>query len=191
LVDNPRDPNVLSSMFVKAGKNAGLPANEDFNAESQFGVGIYNVTQDRGQRFSSFNAFMRPVLDRKNLTLISQCEVIDLVIAEGRATGMRVRHDGQQKTLSASREIVLSAGAVNSPKILMASGIGPAAELKQIGITPVLDLPGVGKNLQDHVDGMITVRSRSTGTLGLSLANLPRIAAAPFQYFVRRKGMLT
>ncbi|TGQ58584.1 alcohol dehydrogenase, partial [bacterium M00.F.Ca.ET.205.01.1.1] len=93
--------------------------------------------------------------------------------AEGRATGMRVRHQGQQKTFSANREILLSAGAINSPKILMASGIGPAAELRQIGITPVLDLPGVGKNLQDHVDGMITVRSRSTRTLGLSLANLP------------------
>ncbi|TPM40551.1 GMC family oxidoreductase N-terminal domain-containing protein [Mesorhizobium sp. B2-3-4] len=191
LVDNPRDPNVLSSMFVKAGKNAGLPANSDFNAASQFGLGIYNVTQDRGQRFSSFTAFMRPVLGRENLTVLSACEVIDLVIAEGRVTGLRVRHGGQQKMLSAKREIVLSAGAINSPRILMASGIGPAGELRQIGITPVLDLPGVGKNLQDHVDGMITVRSSSTRTLGLSLANLPRIAASPFQYFARRKGMLT
>ncbi|RWD72331.1 GMC family oxidoreductase N-terminal domain-containing protein [Mesorhizobium sp.] len=191
LVDNPRDPNVLSSMFVKAGKNADLPANTDFNAESQFGLGIYNVTQDRGQRFSSFSAFMRPVLGRRNLTLLSQCEVIDLVIAEGRATGIGVRHEGQQKTFSANREIVLSAGAINSPRILMASGIGQAAELQAIGIAPVLDLPGVGKNLQDHVDGMITVRSRSTRTLGLSIANLPRMAAAPFQYFARRKGMLT
>ncbi|TPL88863.1 alcohol dehydrogenase [Mesorhizobium sp. B2-3-14] len=191
MVDNPRDPNVLSSMFVKAGKNAGLPANDDFNAESQFGLGIYNVTQNRGQRFSSFTAFMRPVLHRGNLTLLSACEVVDLVIAEGRATGLRVRHDGEQKILAASREIVLCAGAINSPKILMASGIGPADELRQIGITPILDLPGVGKNLQDHVDGMITVRSRSTRTLGLSFANLPRIAAAPFQYFARRKGILT
>ncbi|TGV62174.1 GMC family oxidoreductase, partial [Mesorhizobium sp. M00.F.Ca.ET.158.01.1.1] len=93
--DNTRDPNVLSRMCVKAGEKAGLPANEDFNAEGQFGLGIYNVTQNRGQRFSSFTAFMRPVLDRKNLTLLSQCEVIDLVIAECRATGMRVRHQGQ------------------------------------------------------------------------------------------------
>lgn len=191
MVDNPRDPNVLSGMFVKAGEHAGLPANADFNAKSQFGVGVYNVTQNRGQRFSSFTAFMRPVLNRKNLTLLSACEVIDLVIAEGRATGLRVRHDGQEKMLSANHEIVLCAGAINSPKILMASGIGPADELRRIGITPVLDLPGVGKNLQDHIDGMITVRSRSTRTLGLSLANLPRIAAAPFQYFARRKGMLT
>lgn len=137
LVDNPRDPNVLSEMFVKAGNNAGLPSNDDFNAESQFGLGIYNVTQDRGQRFSSFTAFVRPVFDRKNLTIFSECEVIDLDIAEGRATGVRVRHKGQEKTLSARREIVLSAGAINSPKILLASGIGPAAELQAIGIRPV------------------------------------------------------
>ncbi|MET2831450.1 GMC family oxidoreductase [Mesorhizobium shangrilense] len=191
LVDNPRDPNVLSNMFVKAGSNAGLPVNTDFNAESQFGLGIYNVTQDRGQRFSSFTAFMRPVLDRKNLTVLSECEVLDLTINEGRATGVRMRHKGEQKTLCARREIVLSAGAINSPKILLASGIGPAAELQEIGIKPAVDLPGVGKNLQDHVDGMITVRSSSTKTLGLSLPNLPRMLAAPFWYLGGRKGMLT
>lgn len=191
LVDNPRDPNVLSKMFVRAGSNAGLPVNTDFNAESQFGLGIYNVTQDRGQRFSSFTAFMRPVLDRKNLTVLSECEVIDLTMTEGRATGVRVQHKGEQQTLSALREIVLSAGAINSPKILLASGIGPAAELQEIGIQPVVDLPGVGKNLQDHVDGMITVRSSSSKTLGLSLPNLPRMLAAPFRYFGDRKGMLT
>jgi choline dehydrogenase-like flavoprotein len=191
LVDSPRDPNVLSKMFVKAGNNSGLPVNNDFNAEGQFGLGIYNVTQDRGQRFSSFTAFVRPVLGRKNLTIFSECEVIDLKITEGRAAGVRVQHKGEQKMLSANREIVLSAGAINSPKILLASGIGPAAELREIGIDPILNLAGVGKNLQDHVDGMITVRSSSTKTLGLSLLNLPRMLAAPFQYFVGRKGMLS
>ena len=104
---------------------------------------------------------VRPVLGRTNLTVLERCEVADLVIAEGRVSGLRVRHEGREKTLSARREVVLSAGAVNSPAILMASGIGPAAELGRIGIVPVLDLPGVGKNLRDHVDGMITVRSTS------------------------------
>ena len=191
LVDNPRDPNVLSAMFVKAGADAGLPENRDFNAESQFGLGVYNVTQDRGQRFSSYTAFVRPVLDRPNLTVLSGCEVAGIVVADGRATGLRVRQDGGEKALTATREIVLSAGAINSPKLLLASGIGPAAELRQIGIEPVLDLPGVGKNLRDHVDGMITVRSSSSLTLGLSVQNLPRMLAAPFSYFARRKGMLT
>ena len=191
LVDNPRDANVVSRLFVEAGANAGLPANDDFNAESQFGLGVYNVTQDRGQRFSAYTAFIRPVLDRDNLTVLSECEVQDLAFAEGRATGARVRHKGQHKTISAGREVVLCAGAINSPKILLASGIGPAAELRQLGIAPVLDLPGVGKNLQDHIDGMITVRSSSVKTLGLSLQNLPAMLAAPYRYFAGRKGMLT
>ncbi|QPC95346.1 alcohol dehydrogenase [Mesorhizobium sp. INR15] len=191
LVDNPRDPNALCRMFIDAGKDAGLPRNDDFNAENQLGLGVYNVTQDRGQRFSACTAFVRPVLGRKNLTVLSDCEVQHLVISAARATGVQVRHQGSASTFTATREVVLSAGAINSPTILLQSGIGPAEELRRIGITPVHDLPGIGKNLRDHVDGMITVRSSSTETLGLSLGNLPRVLAAPFRYFTRRKGMLT
>ncbi|WP_054309244.1 GMC family oxidoreductase N-terminal domain-containing protein [Mesorhizobium sp. 1M-11] len=191
LVDNPRDPNELSRMFVQAGKDAGLPENTDFNAGSQFGVGIYNVTQDRGQRFSAFTAFVRPVLDRPNLTVLSECSVKSVVVSGKRATGVQVRHKGVDTKLTATREVVLSAGAINSPQILLESGIGPVEELRRVGVTPVHELPGVGKNLQDHVDGMITVRSSSVRTLGLSVANLPRILAAPYRYFAHRKGMLT
>ncbi len=191
LVDNPRDPNEFSRMFVAAGKDAGLPENADFNAASQFGVGIYNVTQDRGQRFSAFTAFVRPVLSRPNLTVLSECAVKTIVISGKRATGVNIRHKGADTTLTALREVVLSAGAINSPQILLESGIGAAEELRRVGITPAHDLPGVGKNLQDHVDGMITVRSSSSRTLGLSIANLPRILAAPYRYFGCRKGMLT
>ncbi|MDH6231688.1 choline dehydrogenase-like flavoprotein [Mesorhizobium soli] len=191
LVDNPRDPNALCHMFVAAGRDAGLPENTDFNAESQFGLGVYNVTQDRGQRFSAFTAFVRPAMSRPNLTVLSGCEARTVVVSGKRAIGVRVRHQGTERVLTASREVVLSAGAINSPQILLESGIGPAGELQRIGIEPVHDLPGVGKNLQDHVDGMITVRSSSTRTLGLSVSNLPRMLAAPFQYVARRKGMLT
>lgn len=190
LVDNPRDPNELSRMFVAAGRAANLPENSDFNGESQFGLGVYNVTQDRGQRFSAFTAFVRPVINRPNLTILSECQVKSIVVADKRATGVRVLREGVETTLSA-REVVLSAGAINSPQILLESGIGPAEELSRAGIAPAHDLPGIGKNLQDHVDGMITVRSSSTRGLGLSLANLPRILAAPYRYFARRKGMLT
>ncbi|PLP59382.1 alcohol dehydrogenase [Mesorhizobium loti] len=191
LVDNPRDPNELSRMFVAAGKDVGLPENSDFNAASQFGVGIYNVTQDRGQRFSAFTAFVRPVLDRPNLTVLSECTVKNVVVSDKRATGVSIRHKGIDTLLTAVREVVLSAGAINSPQILLESGIGPTEELRRGGVTPVHELPGVGKNLQDHVDGMITVRSSSPRTLGLSVANLPRILAAPYSYFAHRKGMLT
>ncbi len=191
LVDRPRDPNIASHMFLRAGQEAGLPLNTDFNAESQLGVGIYDVTQDRGKRFSSYSAFIRPVLARKNLTILSQCEVSKLLFESKRATGVKVWHEDGFKTLTASREIILCAGAVGSPRILLASGVGPAKELTALGIQPVVDVPGVGKNLQDHIDGMITVRSDSVKTLGLSFANLPSILAAPYRYLAKRKGMLT
>ena len=191
LVDNPRDPNPVSSLFVRAGARVGLPPNPDFNAKSQFGLGIYNVTQDKGERYSSFTAFLRPVISRRNLTIVTGCEVVNLAIADRRVTGINIMHDGARKSLAANRELVLCAGAINSPGILMASGIGPAEELRHAGLTPVHDLPGVGKNLQDHIDAMITVRSSSRKTLGLSLGNAPRLTVAPLRYFFARKGMLT
>lgn len=191
LVDDPRDPSVVSRLWVEAGRGVGLPENRDFNAGGQLGLGIYNVTQNRGERFSAYSAFVRPVLGRSNLRILSGVEVLDLTIERGRVTGVNVINDGATQRLGCRAEVVLSAGAIGSPRILLASGVGPAGELKAAGIEPVANLPGVGKNLRDHVDGMITVRSNSRKTLGLSLANLPAMLAAPFQYFTRRKGMLT
>ncbi len=191
LVDDPRDPNAVSKMWVEAGKGVGLPENRDFNAKSQFGLGIYNVTQKKGERFSAYTAFVRPVLSRPNLTVLQGTEVLDLAVEGGRVVGVNVITGGEARRLSCRSELVLSAGAIGSPRILLASGIGPAAELKAAGIEPVADVPGVGKNLRDHIDGMITVRSNSAKTLGLSVSNLPAMLAAPFRYFVRRKGMLT
>jgi choline dehydrogenase-like flavoprotein len=191
LVDNPRDPNEVSRVFVEAGKHTGLPENRDFNAESQYGVGIYNVTQDKGQRFSAHTAFVKPVLGRRNLTTLTETEVLSLVLDGRKVTGVRVRREGAEELIRCRGEVVLSAGAIGSPHILLASGIGPAAELSVNGITPQVDLPGVGKNLRDHIDGMITVRSSSRRSLGLSAQNLPAMLAAPLKYFAARRGMLT
>lgn len=191
LVDNPQDPNTVAKMFVAAGKDAGLPENRDFNAATEFGLGIYNVTQDKGQRFSSYTAFVKPIAGRANLTVLTGTEVIDLVLDAAVVTGVRVLKDGREQVIACRREVVLSAGAIGSPRILMASGIGPAAELADAGVTSRIDVPGVGKNLRDHVDGMITVRSSSRTTLGLSLQNLPAMLAAPFRYLFGRKGMLS
>ena len=191
LVDQPQDPNLVSKTWVQAGETIGLPENTDFNAESQFGLGIYNVTQNKGERFSAYSAFVRPVLNRQNLSVISGAEVQQIVVVDGRVTGVQLVADGAAKMISCRGELVLSTGAIGTPKLLLLSGIGPADELKAIGIEPIADVAGVGKNLRDHIDGMITVRSDSNSTLGLSLANLPAMLAAPFQYFARRKGMLT
>lgn len=190
-VDAPRDPSRVSRMFVEAAKSLGLPQNDDFNGESLYGAGIFNLTQRRGERWSSDRAFLRPVENRRNLTVLTGAEVLGLVTEGRRATGLRVLRNGIEETLRCRREIVLSAGAIGSPRILLASGIGPAAELKALGIQPVHDLPGVGKNLQDHVDGMITLRSQNAMTMGISAKALPGILAAPFRYYAARKGLMT
>jgi choline dehydrogenase-like flavoprotein len=191
LVDNPRDPNEVSRVFVEAGTHVGLPENADFNGESQFGVGIYNVTQDRGRRFSAHTAFIKPIAGRANFSTLADTDVLALVIDGARAVGVLIRRNGAEEVVACRGEVVLSAGAIGSPALLLASGIGPAAELAAQGIAPAVDVPGVGKNLRDHVDGMITVRSQSNRTLGLSLQNLPAMLAAPFRYFGARRGMLT
>ncbi|NVJ93056.1 MAG: GMC family oxidoreductase N-terminal domain-containing protein [Methylocystaceae bacterium] len=191
LVDVPQDPNILSSMWVNAGMSVGLPKNQDFNAESQLGLGIYNVTQDKGQRFSSYTAFVKPVENRENLTILTNSEVEKLTMTEGKVSSVEVKRNNQIKSIHCRSEVILSAGAIGTPRILLSSGIGPADELSNLDIPCISDVKGVGKNLRDHVDGMITVRSKSTKTLGLSLSNLPSMVASPFQYLFSRKGMLS
>ena len=190
-VDRPRDPNPVAAMFVTAGRAIGLAENTDFNAGNQEGLGIYDVTQNRGRRWSSYRAFLRPVEHRPNLRVITGAETRRLILDGRRVTGVEIAAPEGIITLHAHREVVLSAGAIGSPAILMRSGIGPAAMLKAAGVGVAHDLPGVGQNLRDHIDGMITVRSSSAQTLGLSLANLPAILAAPLRYLFARRGMLT
>ncbi|MCR8547497.1 GMC family oxidoreductase N-terminal domain-containing protein [Salipiger sp. P9] len=190
-VDAARDPSPLSEMFIEAAKSVGIPRNDDFNGETLYGAGIFNLTQKKGQRWSSHTAFVKPILGRKNLTTLTGAEVTALETEGRKVTGVKLRRAGRDERITCRRELVLSAGAIGSPRILLASGIGPAEELKTLGIAPVLDLPGVGKNLQDHVDGMITLRSSSAKTLGISLRTLPRILTSPLPYFTRRRGLLT
>lgn len=190
-VDAPKDPNVLTEYFIAGAQDVGLPHNTDFNGASQFGVGVYNVTQNNGERYSSFSAFLRPVEDRANLTIMANVTVDKLVIDGTRVIGLDVTSAGKPQRISCSKEVILSSGAINSPALLLASGIGPAAELDALGVSCKVDLPGVGKNLRDHIDGMVTVRSKSSKTLGLSLQNLPSMLAAPFRYLISRKGMFS
>lgn len=193
LVDKPKDPNPFSYRFLQAAKSAlGVPQNSDFNGATLAGCGIYNLTQKDGKRLSSYQAFVAPVLDtRINLTVRTGCQVEQLTFEGKRVTGMVVNDNGQRKTLNASREVVLSAGSLGSPHILMKSGIGPAQQLRAAGIEPVVDLPGVGQNLQDHLDGLVTVRSKNTTTLGFSFGALPSILTSPLRYLANRKGWLT
>lgn len=191
-VVKPQDVNEVAHTFVAAGQHAGLPENTDFNAESQLGLGIYNVTQKNGERFSSYNAFVEPVSERKNLTIMTHTEVFALNSTAGRVTGVQIERDGQQSTLHCQQEVILSAGAIASPRILLASGIGDHDELAALGVDCKLHLPGVGENLQDHIDSMVTVRSDKPRSIGVSLATLlPHVLPAPFKYWLRRKGWWT
>ena len=190
-VEAARDPNPVSQLFVNAAQKIGIRRNDDFNGEQLEGCGIYNLTQKDARRLSSYRAFVAPVLERSNLTVITDCAMQSLILEQRVAKGVRVVSEGQPSRLTARREVILSAGSLASPSLLLASGIGPASELKDAGIKVEHDLPGVGKNLQDHLDGLITVRSKSPLTLGFSLGSLPSILLSPLRYVLGKKGWLT
>lgn len=190
-VEAARDPNPVSALFVKAAEKVGIRRNDDFNGATLEGCGIYNLTQKNAKRLSSYRAFVAPVLGRTNLTVVTDCTVKSVVVEQKVAKGVVVDSEGVQTYLRARREVILSAGALGSPQLLLASGIGPAAELAAAGIEVRHDLPGVGKNLQDHLDGLVTVRSKSPLTLGFSLGSLPAILASPLRYLVSKMGWLT
>jgi len=191
LVDKPRDPNPLSERYISAASHIGLRRNDDFNGGSLEGVGLYNVTQKDARRLSSYRAFVAPVRQRSNLTVLTGCAVERLLLDGERVSGLELREKGQWRTLQCSRETILCAGALGSPHILLKSGIGPRAELEAAGVASKVDLPGVGKNLQDHIDGTLPVRSKSPLSLGFSIGSLPKVLASPFQYLARRMGWLT
>jgi choline dehydrogenase len=143
-----------------------------------------------GVRWSSSRAFLHPVLSRPNLTLLTDTLVERIELKDSRAVGARVRHAGQTLRLRAAAEVVLAAGAVNSPQLLMLSGIGPAAHLQRHGIEVALDLPGVGANLQDHPTVSLAMLNPSAESYALSWRSAARVAAAPLSYLFGRRGML-
>ncbi|MBD9482524.1 GMC family oxidoreductase N-terminal domain-containing protein [Pseudomonas sp. PDM14] len=191
LVDKPRDPNPLADIYIRAAAHIGLARNDDFNGGTLEGVGVYNVTQKDAKRLSSYRAFVHPIRSRANLTVLTDCQVGRLLLDGSRVTGLELQQEGEWQTLHCTRETILCAGALGSPHLLLNSGIGPRAELEAAGVACKIDLPGVGKNLQDHIDGLVTVRSKSPLSLGFSLGSLPKVLAAPFQYLARRMGWLT
>ncbi|SES74087.1 choline dehydrogenase [Oceanicella actignis] len=143
--------NPLYRAFVEAGAAAGYERTDDYNGEKQEGFGPMEQTVWKGRRWSAANAYLRPALRRPNCDLL-RCFARRVVIEEGRAVGVEVSRGGRIFTVRARREVILAASAINSPKLLLLSGIGPAAELAEAGIAPLVDRPGVGRNLQDHLE---------------------------------------
>ncbi len=149
-VSEGRSNNPMSSAFVEAAVQAGFPANDDFNGPQQDGFGLYQLTQRDGKRCSSAVAYLHPALDRPNLTVETNVHVHRIIVEDGRACGIVGSRLDEEIEIRAEREVILSAGAYNSPQLLMLSGIGPSEELAPLGIPVLVDHPGVGRNLQDH-----------------------------------------
>ncbi len=149
-VSDPRDPNPLSLAFVEAAQQVGLAANDDFNDGEQLGAGLHQVTQQNGERCSAADAFLKPALARENLTATPFAQVTRLLFRDNRCIGATYVKNGRMHEALAEREVIVCAGAINSPQILMLSGLGAADELQRHGVAVRADLPGVGQNLQDH-----------------------------------------
>ena len=143
--------NPLVTAFVEAGRQAGYPVTDDYNGHQQEGFGAMEHTIFKGQRWSAANAYLKPALKRQNCTLVRGL-ARKIVLVEGRATGVEIARSGRNETISARREVIIAASSINSPKLLMLSGIGPAAHLAEHGINVAADRPGVGQNLQDHLE---------------------------------------
>ncbi len=185
-----RATNPLFNRFVAAGVEAGHEANDDFNGASQDGFGRYDFTIRNGKRCSTSVAFLRPAMGRANLTITTHALTERIVVENGRAVAVEYKQDGTRHRAEAAREIVLSAGAVNSPQILMLSGIGDADELKPHGVAPVHHLPGVGKNLQDHVDVCLVYEVTKPVTLYSDL-RIDRLTMAILEGALFGRGVAT
>ncbi|QTD45111.1 GMC family oxidoreductase [Ottowia testudinis] len=186
------DPNPFSHAFVEAGVQAGHAHNRDFNGASQEGVGLYQVTHKGGERFSAAKAYLTPNRARPNLHVLTGAHATRVLLERGRAVGVAYVQGGREHTVRAAREVILSAGAFQSPQLLMLSGIGPADHLRQHGITVHHDLPGVGAHLHDHPDVVqVWDANRAYDLFGLSLQGSWRTTRAIRQWRRERRGLLT
>ena len=185
-----RARNPASESFLEAARLLQIPHCDDFNAPRPDGAGFRQVTQRDGRRESTAAAFLKPVLNRPNLTIFTDCLADTILFENKRARGVRLLRHGEALALSAKREVILAAGAIGSPEILLRSGVGEPRQLARLGIGIVHDLAGVGQNLQDHCAVSLIHETRSAIPYGISLAALPRLAWGGIDYAMRRRGML-
>ena len=185
-VEEQRDPNPGTHLFVAACQRAGIPRNLNSNAGTNLGVDYAQVTQRRARRESSATAYLHPVRARPNLTVETDAHAVRVSFDGGRANGVSYLKEGGLRTVRARREVILAGGAVNTPQILMLSGIGPAQHLAESGIEVIVDAPGVGSNLSDHLAAGLIMET--TRTDSLVAAETPLQLA---DYLARRRGLLT
>jgi choline dehydrogenase len=179
-----------SRSFLNACKEYGLTKNNDFNGEDQEGYGQYQVNIKNGQRFSASDAFLKPILDRPNLQLLTNTLVEKVITSNKRAIGVKIKNKSGIQIIGCTSEIILCGGSINSPQLLMLSGIGPKKHLKDLKIPLVHDLPGVGKNLQDHLTVNISYKINKLKTFS-ELMNPLGMIKNFFEYFTQQKGLMT
>jgi choline dehydrogenase-like flavoprotein len=187
-----REPSPLNARFLEAAQAAGWPLIDDYNVAEPFGAYLFQVNQRNGERCSAAKAYLEPNRQRQNLHVMTGVLAEQICFDGKRATGVQVRVDGQSLTLQARCEVLLCAGAFGSPQLLALSGIGPAAHLQSLGISVRHDLPGVGENLQDHIDYVHACRSPGNqDTFGVSVSGGWRAARGLWQWQRGRQGALT
>ncbi len=189
-VTKARGENRLYADFLAAGMAHGARPNDDFNGADQEGLGFYDFNTRDGRRVSSATAFLRPAMARQNLTVLTKTRVRRIVMAGGRATGLHLRRAGQTTTVHARAEVILCGGAINSPQLLMLSGIGDGAHLAAHGIETCVHSPGVGQNLQDHLGVYLTYACTDPVTL-YRLMRPDRAAWAVARAWLTGKGPAT
>lgn len=191
-VSNLQSHNPFQKFYVDAAREAGFRINHDFNGDDQEGLGVYQVTHKKGERWSAARGYIHPHMGtRSNLNVQTGVQVERILFEGKRAVGVSYTQGGQQHIIHAKKEVILCAGAFNSPQLLMVSGVGPAEELKKFGIPVIHDLPGVGKNLQDHPDFIFGYSAKSLDLIGISLGGTVRLTGEIIKYIRSREGLLS
>ena len=189
-VSDPSEPHPIAEAYIKAGLEAGYEYNPDFNGKKQSGFGHIQWTTKNGKRSSAATAYLNPAKKRRNLSIISNAQVHRVVFEGTKAIGVEYETNGKKYNANANNEIIISAGAIHSPQILQLSGVGNASELKQLGVPIIADLPGVGENLQDHVNAPLLYKSKSSLTANTLYHSPLRKVKEGLKYLFLKKGML-
>ncbi|MCV2885117.1 choline dehydrogenase [Aestuariibacter sp. AA17] len=190
-VEDLRHTNTLSQSFVKAAEQVGVKHVGDFNSYQREGVGFYQVTQKEGRRCSAARAYLLPAMSRPNLTVITNAQAQRVLLDDKTAKGVEYLQAGERKVATAKHEVILSGGAINTPHLLMLSGIGSANALAEKGVEVNVDLPGVGQNLQDHLDAIVQYRCKAKQGYAVDVRALPMYVSHFFKYLSGRTGLLT
>ena len=190
-VSNLQSNNPFQQIYLNAAQEVGYPINHDFNGAEQEGIGIYQVTHNNGERWSAARGYLHPHINKRPNLNVQTGVVVERILFEGRrAVGIAYTQDGKKLTMRARQEVILCAGAFNSPQLLMASGVGPAEHLASLGIEVIHNLKGVGQNLQDHPDFIFGYAAKSLDLIGISLGGTVKMTGEIFKYLRSRQGMI-